>query len=165
MNKISMAICISSDTMDEDPDLCCGKKDGVAEKVPWVFQIMCCAFGFLYKLGELGESICWTLHLTSAGGKPFCFCLVLAVFPPRHVELLSPRIGLGKCSLELWNPRLGAEQLFPSVSRVSKTHLEFLKEFLLSQACTVCWGRSFSCGIIITNFPWIHHYHCLFLYR
>lgn len=132
-------------------------------KMPHVFQITCCAFGFLYKLGEPEESLLWTLPLTPAGGKTFCFWLVLAVFLPCHVELLSPRVRLDKCSLKSWNPQLGAERLSPSISRVSKTHLEFLKEFLLSQACTVCWGRSFSCGIIITNFPWIRHHHCLFL--
>lgn len=100
MGKLYVVLFIFSDTTDEDPDLCHGKKDGEAEKVPQVFQMMCCAFGFVYKLEDLGESLLWILHLTPAGGKPFGFCLVLAVFLPCHMEVLSPKVGLGKRSLE-----------------------------------------------------------------
>lgn len=100
MGKFYMVLFISSGTTDEDPDLYHGKKDGVAEKVPQVFQMMCRAFSFVYKLEGLGESLLWILHLTPAGGKSFGFCLVLAVLLPCHMEVLSPKVGLGKCSLE-----------------------------------------------------------------
>jgi len=83
------------------------KKDRVAEKVPQVFQMMCCAFSFVYKLGGLEERLLWTLHLTLAQGKPFGFWLVLAVFLPCHMEVLSPRVRLGKRNLESRNPQLG----------------------------------------------------------
>lgn len=51
MGILPIALFIPSDATDEGPDLCCRRKDSVAEKVPRVFQIMCCTFGFVYKLG------------------------------------------------------------------------------------------------------------------
>lgn len=57
MGILSTALFIPSDATVEDPDHCCRRKDNVAEKVPRVFQIMCCTFGFVYKLGLEGSSL------------------------------------------------------------------------------------------------------------
>lgn len=38
MGKLSMAMRISSDTMDDDADFGCAKKDGVAEKCLMSFR-------------------------------------------------------------------------------------------------------------------------------
>jgi len=66
----------------------------------------------------------------------------------------QPRVRLGRCSLLPWNPQMSTERLLTDISWVSKTCLEFLKEFLLSQACGGCCRNSF-----------LWYYHSNFFHR
>lgn len=56
------------------------------------------SFDFVYKLGGLGESLLWALHLIPAGGKPFGFWLVLAVFLPPTWNSLAQGSGLANAA-------------------------------------------------------------------